>query len=115
MGLSVWERAVNMNDKPKICEVCQKPWEFSLRVSYNKDGTKTCEHDNSDIGSSKIEKRRKENILASSNARRQAAEYASGLPQEEMVTIPSPKGDTGKRPEVVPKKVLDSITEKLSI
>lgn len=100
--------------KPKICEVCQKPWEFSLRVSYNKDGTKTCEHDNPSAGPSKTEAKRKENAAATSDARRQAAEFAGNMPREEMVTINPPKGDTGKRPEVVPKKIVDSIQDKLN-
>ena len=32
-------------ERKKICDVCGKPYEFSLRVIYRPDGTKECEHD----------------------------------------------------------------------
>jgi hypothetical protein len=99
---------------PKICEVCGKPYEYALTVHYNKDGTKTCEHDNPSAGPSKVDARRKENAAASAIARQQAAEYAGSRPREEMVTINPPKGDTGKKPEVVPKIVVDSIQQKIN-
>ena len=102
------------NNKPKICPVCGKEYEFALKIMYNKDGN-TCEHDNPTIGPSKTEIRRKENIESTIMARRQATEYSAGLPKEEMIMVNPPKGDTGKRPEVVPKRVVEAIEQKLNI
>uniref|UniRef100_A0A7C3WM81 Uncharacterized protein n=1 Tax=Dictyoglomus turgidum TaxID=513050 RepID=A0A7C3WM81_9BACT len=37
------------NKNQNICPVCGKPYEFSLRIFYNPDGTKSCEHDFNDV------------------------------------------------------------------
>jgi len=105
---------MNNNKQGKICSVCGKPWTFALRVNYNQDGTQTCEHDSADIGTTPVNKKRKENLDRSVMAERQATEYRSNLPRDELITIAPPKGDTGKRSEVVPKKIVESIQDKLN-
>lgn len=62
-----------------------------------------------------IETRRRRNADLSNQARQDARRYAGDLPREEMVTIQPPKGDTkDKKPEQVPKRVLESIKNKIN-
>lgn len=101
-------------NKQKICSVCGKPYEFSLTVKYI-DGQAYCEHDNPNAGLSKLEKRRRQNRLASLEAQQLAAKYAAQLPPEETVRVEPKYFTDGKKrkPLDVPKKIVEEIKQDI--
>jgi len=103
-----------LNSENKICNVCGKPYEFALAVKYL-NGIATCEHDNPDIGLSKLEKQRKQNRLASEDANRLAVNFAANQPKEETVRIEPKYFNDGKKRQAldVPKKVVANIEKDI--
>ena len=97
--------------KNKICNVCNKPWDIALKVTYTGDGTAVCVHD--DIGKtgkkSEIQIRRNESQEMNVMALQQAKEYGAANPQEKMTTVNYPsKGQFGG-PAQIPEKTIEKI------
>lgn len=98
--------------KENICEICGKPYEYALSVSII-DGVKTCKHD-SDVKKNSLSLKRHTNYDLSAEALKLAAF------QKQITTEVNPevevksyqKGSEG-RTEKIPKKVIDSIIEKV--
>lgn len=100
------EKKSILDTKGIKCPMCQREWGIDKGVKYNFPNifTKTSTGSKEKI----LATRRKENIEKSSYASQQAQMYAASLPQEEMVKV-SQNGKT----EMVPKRLVEGITEKL--
>jgi len=99
-------------DKQKlICPICHKPYEFALRT-WRDDKGWHCEHDNPSPRS-KIEVRRHQNYDASMEAVRMANRMKAQEGNEEVSIISTQDGSKG-RMEKIPKKVVESIKEKVT-
>lgn len=100
-------------DKKNICEACGKSYEFALSITYL-NGKKSCRHDDPSTGKSKIEKKRHANAMASAEAYKLAGERRA-LEGETMTPVKSTqKGSAGKT-ELLPKNVIEGLTEKMKV
>jgi len=99
-----------MTTNKNICDVCGKEYEYALSVSII-NGVKKCKHD-SDVQPNKTELKRHANYESSLEALKMANLARQENPIEEISVISSQKGSSGKT-ERIPKKVVDSILEKV--
>lgn len=104
------------NKKENICPVCGKRYDYALTVTYNPDGTKTCEHDVI-RAKGKQQTQRHANEEASVVALRLAAEARAGdraIGEGKMIPVTSTQEGKNKgKTEMIPEKVVESILQKV--
>ena len=100
-------------NKKNICEVCGKPYEFALSITYL-NGKKSCRHDDPSTGQSKIVKKRHANAMASAEALRLAGEQRA-LEGEAMIPVKSTQAGSAGKVESIPKKIIEGLTEKMKV